>query len=243
MDDFFLVHCIFTKLAWLVSWSVVVRNKMYIFVSLPSNSLKMNDKKHCRIWIEPMSREEFLGKEKPLTISYSIYSAPFGRVLIASTSKGVCFLMPAAMKWEPEETLRKHFPKARFRCRTVTLHKKALLLLRHRYDKVPSLCLHLYGTPFQMEVWRDLLSIPVGMVTTYQHIADRIGRPKSARPVGQAVGANPVMYIVPCHRVVCTDGTLGGFRWGISRKVKLLNEEAKTTAKTDGHQRWEPTLF
>jgi len=190
-----------------------------------------------------MSREEFSGKGKPLTISYSIYVAPFGRVLIASTAKGICFLMPAAMKWEPEATLRRHFPKARFRCRTVALHKKALSLLRQRYDKVPSLCLHLYGTPFQMEVWRDLLSIPVGMVTTYQHIAYRIGRPKSARPVGQAVGANPVMYIVPCHRVVRTDGSLGGFRWGISRKIKFLNEEAKAATKVAGGKKWEPTLF
>ena len=161
----------------------------------------------------------------------------------ASTAKGVCFLMPAAVKWEPEATFRRHFPKAKFRCRAVAMHKKALLLLRRRYDKVSSLCLHLYGTPFQLEVWRDLLSIPVGMVTTYQHIADRIGRPKSARPVGQAVGANPVMHIVPCHRVVRTDGSLGGFRWGISRKIKFLNEEAQATATADGHQRWEPTLF
>lgn len=203
----------------------------------------MNDKKKCRVWIEPMSREEFLGKAKPLTINYSIYAAPFGRVLIASTAKGICFLMPAAMKWEPEETLKKHFPKARLRCRTVALHKKALLLLRRRYDKVSSLCLHLYGTPFQMAVWSDLLSIPVGMLTTYQHIADRISRPKSARPVGQAVGANPVMHIVPCHRVVRKDGSLGGFRWGISLKIKFLNAEAQSTTKSAGHQRWEPTLF
>ena len=243
MDDFFLVHCIFTKLAWLVSWSVVVRNKMYIFVSLPSNLLKMNDKKHCRIWIEPMSREEFLGKEKPLTISYSIQSAPIGRVLIASTPKGICFLMPAAKKWEPEETLQRHFPKARLRHRVVALHKKALLLLRRHYDRVPSLCLHLYGTPFQLEVWRDLLTIPNGMVTTYRHIAERIHRPKAARPVGQAVGANPVMCIVPCHRVVCTNGTLGGYRWDVSRKIKLLNMEAKSSVKTEGLQSWEPTLF
>lgn len=213
------------------------------YVPLPSNSPEMNDKKQCRVWIEPMTREEFLAKGQPLTINYSIYAAPFGRVLIASTSKGICFLMPAAMKWEPEATLRRHFPKAKFRCKTVALHKKALLLLRHRYDKVPSLCLHLYGTPFQLDVWRDLLSIPVGMVTTYQHIADRIGRPKSARPVGQAVGANPVMYIVPCHRVVRSDGSLGGFRWGISRKIKFLNDEAQAATKVAGHKKWEPTLF
>ena len=190
-----------------------------------------------------MSRDEFLGKEKPLAINYSIYSAPFGRVLIASTTKGVCFLMPAVLKWEPEATLRRHFPKAKFRCRAVALHKKALLLLRRRYDKVSSLCLHLYGTSFQLEVWRDLLTIPNGMVTTYLHIAERIHRPKAARPVGQAVGANPVMCIVPCHRVVCTNGTLGGYRWDISRKIKLLNMEAKSNTKTEGLQSWEPTLF
>ena len=203
----------------------------------------MNDKKQCRVWIEPMSREEFLGKGKPLTISYSIYAAPFGRVLIASTPKGICLLMPAAMKWEPEATLRRHFPKARFRCRTVALHKKALSLLRQRCDKVSSLCLHLYGTPFQLEVWRDLLPIPEGMVTTYGHIAERIGRPKAARSVGQAVGANPVMCIVPCHRVVCSNGTIGGYRWGVFRKIKLLNGEAKFNAKSSGLQNWEPTLF
>ena len=162
----------------------------------------MNDKKHCRIWIEPMSREEFSGREKPLTISYSIQSAPVGRVLIASTPKGVCFLMRAAEKWEPEATLRRHFPKARFRNRVVALHKKALLLLRRRDDKVPSLCLHLYGTPFQLEVWRDLLSIPSGMVTTYRHIAERIHRPRAARPVGQAVGRILADACVSCPPAV-----------------------------------------
>ena len=202
--------------------------------------LKMNE---IKVWIEPMTPEEFAGVQKPLTINYSIQSAPFGRVLVASTAKGVCFLMPAAMKWSPVETLKRHFPKAKFRCRTVALHRKALLLLRRRYDKVSDLCLHLYGTPFQLEVWRDLLTIPDGMVTTYGHIAERIRRPRAARPVGQAVGANPVMCIVPCHRVVCSNGTLGGYRWDVSRKIKLLNLEAQSNAKSAGLQSWEPTLF
>ena len=81
------------------------------------------------------------------------------------------------------------------------------------------------------------------MVTTYGHIAERIHRPKAARPVGQAVGANPVMCIVPCHRVVRTDGTLGGYRWDVSRKIKLLNMEAQSSTKSAGLQKWEPTLF
>lgn len=205
--------------------------------------LGMNEKNPCTVWVEPMTREEFMGKGKPLTINYSIQNAPFGRVLVASTHKGICFLMPAAMKWEPVKTLKRHFPRARFRCRAVAAHRHAVLLLRQRYDKVPNLCLHLYGTPFQLEVWRDLLTVPVGMVTTYQNIADRIHRPKSARPVGQAVGANPVMCLVPCHRVVRTNGTLGGYRWDVSKKIKLLNQEARGTRKTQGHHGWEPTLF
>ncbi|MBO7445898.1 MAG: methylated-DNA--[protein]-cysteine S-methyltransferase [Bacteroidales bacterium] len=203
----------------------------------------MNEMNPCKVWVEPMTREEFMGKGKPLTINYSIQTAPFGRVLVASTAKGICLLMPAAMKWEPVQTLKRHFPKARIRYRAVALHKKALLLLRHRHEKVHQLCLHLYGTPFQIEVWRDLLDIPVGMVTTYQNIANRIGRPKSARPVGQAVGANPVMCLVPCHRVVRTNGTLGGYRWDVSRKIKLLNQEAQQSSKDQGHISWEPTLF
>lgn len=205
--------------------------------------LKLLEMTEIKVWIEPMTREEFLGEGKPLTINYSIQSAPFGRVLVASSSKGICFLMPAAMKWSPVETLKRHFPKAKFRCRTVALHRKALLLLRRRYDKVAELCLHLYGTPFQIEVWRDLLTVPVGQVTTYQNIATRIRRPKAARPVGQAVAANPVMCIVPCHRVICSNGTIGGYRWDVARKVKFLNQEAKECVRASGHQRWEPTLF
>lgn len=203
----------------------------------------MNGFMQRRIWVEPMTREEFLGIKKPLVIHYSFQTVPGGRVLVASTPKGVCFLMPAAHKWLPEETLKSHFPHARLRHRSVELHKKAAWLLKQRCDKVRDLCLHLYGTPFQLDVWRDLLQIPAGKVTTYLNIAKRIHRPKAARPVGQAVSANPVMYIVPCHRVVCTNGKLGGYHWGIVRKVKYLNMEAHIAPKENGLKNWEPTLF
>lgn len=190
-----------------------------------------------------MTHEEFMGAGKRLTIHYSFQTVPGGRVLVASTAKGICLLMPGAMKWLPVETLKRHFPHAQIRHRAVAAHRKAAWLLKGRSDKVDELCLHLHGTPFQLDVWRDLLQIPVGKVTTYLSIAQRIGRPKSARPVGQAVSANPIMYIVPCHRVVCSNGKLGGYRWDVSRKVKFLNQEAISTPKEDGVFSWEPTLF
>ncbi len=193
--------------------------------------------------IEPMSQDEFMGKTKRLVISYSIITVPTGRFLVASTAKGICYLMPAAAQWMPMDVLRKQFPKAQFRCKNTELHRKAALLLKLRFNKVRNLNLHLYGTEFQLSVWQDLLTIPIGKVTTYLNIAKRIGRPKAARPVGQAVGGNPVMYIIPCHRVICSNGKLGGYHWGISKKIKFLNKEAQSSQRVEGVSNWEPTLF
>lgn len=195
------------------------------------------------IRIIPMSRGEFSGKEKRLTINYCLVNVASHRYLIASTSKGICYLMPGEMRWEPIEQLKRHFPHAYFRCRQVELHRKAVWLLKRKPEKAGRLDLHLWGTGFQLAVWQDMLNIPSGMVTTYLNIARRIGLPKAARPVGGAVGSNPVMYLIPCHRVICTSGKLGGYRWGINRKIKFLNQEARTFTRTEGKSHWEPTLF
>lgn len=152
-------------------------------------------------------------------------------------------MMPGDMKWNPVETLKKHFPKAHFRCQKVAIHKMVAQLLRNRPVKDKELVLHIYGTPFQLAVWTDLLQIPSGKVTTYLNIAQRIGNPKAARPVGQAVGSNPVMCLIPCHRVICSNGKLGGFRWGVERKIKFLNKEARSSHKIKNVSNWEPTLF
>lgn len=81
------------------------------------------------------------------------------------------------------------------------------------------------GTMFQRKVWMDLLKIPAGTTETYQQIAERIGEPKSVRAIGNAVGANPIAIIIPCHRVVRSDGKIGGYRWGEGVKRKLLDRE------------------
>ncbi|MFM8519478.1 MAG: methylated-DNA--[protein]-cysteine S-methyltransferase [Solirubrobacterales bacterium] len=81
------------------------------------------------------------------------------------------------------------------------------------------------GTPFQEAVWEELTEIPRGEVLTYSEVALRIGRPNAVRAVGSACGANPVALLIPCHRVVASDGSLGGYRWGVERKVKILTAE------------------
>lgn len=92
-------------------------------------------------------------------------------------------------------------------------------------DPIP---LALYGTPWQRQVWRALLSIPPGETTSYRDIAERVCTPKASRAVGAAVGANPVSWLIPCHRVLAADGKLTGYHWGVDRKRTMLAYEAAT---------------
>ncbi len=87
--------------------------------------------------------------------------------------------------------------------------------------------LWLVGTAFQRCVWQALRRVPRGETVSYGELARKIGRPKASRAVGAAVGANPIAYVVPCHRVVRADGGLGGFRWGLERKRSLLRAEGR----------------
>ncbi|MBE9045256.1 methylated-DNA--[protein]-cysteine S-methyltransferase [Pleurocapsales cyanobacterium LEGE 10410] len=82
------------------------------------------------------------------------------------------------------------------------------------------------GTNFQIQVWRALLKIPFGEITAYQAVAEMINRPTATRAVGNAVGKNPIAYLIPCHRVIRGSGELGGYRWGMERKTALLGWEA-----------------
>lgn len=96
--------------------------------------------------------------------------------------------------------------------------------------------LHVKGTNFQIQVWRALLHIPFGNLTTYQKLAQAIGRPTAARAIGNAVGANPVSYLIPCHRVIRGSGALGGYRWGLERKTAILGWEASHNANRESER-------
>jgi AraC family transcriptional regulator of adaptative response/methylated-DNA-[protein]-cysteine methyltransferase len=101
----------------------------------------------------------------------------------------------------------------------------AQLFVNRLQDDDPGYSLKPLGTPFQIQVWEALRTIPKGKTTTYAAIAEQIGNPKAVRAVGTAIGANPIGFLIPCHRVVRTDGGLGGFRWGLELKKKMLELE------------------
>jgi O-6-methylguanine DNA methyltransferase len=98
--------------------------------------------------------------------------------------------------------------------------------------------LDLRGTPFQVAVWRALLDIPYGEVRTYGEVARAVGRPRAARPVGVAVGKNPVAIVVPCHRVIGADGTMTGYAGGLAMKGRLLEREGRVDVRMVGHARF-----
>lgn len=102
------------------------------------------------------------------------------------------------------------------------------LIFRHKYDPP----LKIRGTAFQRSVWKVLQGIALGKTISYQDIATAIGKPKAVRAVGSAVGANPVSYLIPCHRVIRSDGSLGGYRWGLALKKLLLEEERRVAASS-----------
>ena len=162
-----------------------------------------------------------------MEITYTLSDCPLGRLLVASTTKGLCMISIGKTDREMEKRLATAFPgSARNR------NDKAMSKLRRAVeDRIggkrleEELPLVLHGTPFQVSVWKEMLKIPAGSTRSYGEVARRIGRPKAFRAVAQACGANPVPIVVPCHRVVASGGKLGGYTGGIEKKLALLANE------------------
>lgn len=175
-----------------------------------------------------------------LVINYSFQSSPFGEVIIASTVKGVCYLgIVEKSRQGAYITLAGKFSAAKFVAKADELQQNAMRVFiderGDNHDEVESILtfsdessqirLHLMGTSFQLSVWKALLEIPYGATTTYGDIAAKIHNPQACRAVGSAVGANPVAYIIPCHRVICSTGEIGNYHWGKEIKVAMLKGE------------------
>ena len=161
-------------------------------------------------------------------VYYSRFDSPFGHVFVASTSKGVCLVSFSRItETKFLSLLRKRFQKDIMRNDKVLANvKKGLLDYFNGCPvrfKVP-LDLSI-GTQFQRKVWRKVREIPYGELRSYKWVARSIGSAYASRAVGNAVGRNPVAPIVPCHRVICSDGSLGGYTSGIAIKKRLLNLE------------------
>ena len=186
--------------------------------------------------IEGMTPAEYKNGGKNLHIFYSFADSPFGVLMTASTTKGVCY-----MAFEDEEgaafrQLVAKFPQASFQQKQDLFQEDARYIFQNDWNELQQIKLHLKGTAFQLKVWESLLKIPMGKVATYSSIAQQIGNPKASRAVGTAVGQNPVAFLIPCHRVIQASGLLGGYRWGTTRKTAMIGwESAKTQEKNIKH--------
>ncbi|MEJ2059038.1 MAG: methylated-DNA--[protein]-cysteine S-methyltransferase [Gammaproteobacteria bacterium] len=180
------------------------------------------------VHLEAVTPGEYKTGGAGLSIDYAVHDSPFGNAFIATTPRGVCNLafLERDEVHEHLADLRKQWPQAEINeNRERTLPVMDALFGNGTTPERP-LSLFVAGTNFQTRVWKALLNIPPGKVASYNQIANAIGHPNAARAVGNAVGANPIALLIPCHRVLRQNGDLGGYHWGEARKHAILAWEA-----------------
>ena len=176
--------------------------------------------------IEGMTPAEFKNGGKNLCINYSFAESPFGNIMVASTSKGICHLTFFEEEQQAFETLQSQFPNALFNQTLDLIQQNALFIFTQDWQKIQQVKLHLKGTAFQLKVWETLLKIPMGQLATYGTMAKHIHNPNASRAAGTAIGSNPVAFLIPCHRVIQSTGAFGGYKWGATRKTAIIGWEA-----------------
>ncbi|MEL6373562.1 MAG: bifunctional helix-turn-helix domain-containing protein/methylated-DNA--[protein]-cysteine S-methyltransferase [Pseudomonadota bacterium] len=180
---------------------------------------------------EAMTPGTYARRGEGLDIAYGFHASPFGTVLIMVTDLGVAGLAFADDDGEVSRAatladMTRRWPRARYSEapeRTVRFAQQIFEGVTSPHDPVK---LVLIGTDFELRVWECLLKIPMGRAVSYADIARHLQMPKAARAVGSAVGRNPISFVVPCHRVLRGDGSLGGYHWGLTRKRALIGWEA-----------------
>jgi len=175
--------------------------------------------------IEGMTPAEYKNGGKNLEINFSFAESPFGNIIVASTQKGVCFMAFAEDEERGFEDLKHKFPNAAFSRKLDLAQQNALFIFQNDWSKLSEIKLHLKGTDFQLKVWETLLKIPMGQLSTYGSIAQKIEKPNASRAVGTAIGSNPVAFLIPCHRVIQSSGIFGGYMWGNTRKTAIIGWE------------------
>ncbi len=178
------------------------------------------------IHIEGMTPGEYKNGGKDLFIHYDFAVSPFGNLLIASTSKGICYMAFEEDEEQAVFRLKHKFPNANLQCKTDINQQQALSIFSNAQQGLAEIKLHLKGTPFQLKVWEALLKIPWGRLSTYGSIARQTGNPDASRAVGTAIGSNPVAFLIPCHRVIQASGLVGGYMWGNIRKTAIIGWES-----------------
>jgi AraC family transcriptional regulator of adaptative response/methylated-DNA-[protein]-cysteine methyltransferase len=176
--------------------------------------------------IEGMTPGEYKDGGENLVINYNLAESPFGKLVVASTPKGICHLTFEEDEPQALSSVRLRFPNAEYRQVVDKFQQDALFIFQHDWSQLSQIKLHLTGTAFQLKVWQALLKIPMGNLATYGSIAQEIDSPKASRAVGTAIGKNPIAFLIPCHRVIQSSGNVGGYRWGGTRKSAMIGWEA-----------------
>src|SRR6266446_4728864 len=164
---------------------------------------------------------------RDMKIGYAIAKSSLGRVLVGATERGVSAVYLGDAEAKLVEELREEYPKAEITAAGDSFERWVKEIVQRVEGNPPrlELPLDLQATAFQRRVWQELQRIPRGSTRTYTQVARALGSPKSVRAVARACATNPVSIVVPCHRVIREDGSLAGYRWGLSRKEQLLAQE------------------
>ena len=175
------------------------------------------------ISIEAVTPGEYKSGGDNLEIKFGIHPSPFGNMLIAITARGICNISFCNIDIKTAKNiLRVYWPEANLFFSNKETQSIATKIFEQRFNAKKPLSLYVQGTNFQINVWRALLDIQVGEFKSYGDIAKKIDKPKAYRAVGTAVGANPIAYFIPCHRVIQSSGKIGKYRWGSTRKRAIL---------------------
>jgi AraC family transcriptional regulator of adaptative response/methylated-DNA-[protein]-cysteine methyltransferase len=178
------------------------------------------------VTLEAMTPGEIRAGGVGVSIRHGIADTPFGTAFIAETQRGLCRLafIDGSSGAKELTVLRDLWPRARF----VRDDARAKTLVETIWgNKTATVPLAVCGTNFQVQVWRALLELDATESVTYSALARRLGMPDGARAVGNAVGANPIAWVIPCHRVLRAGGQLGGYRWGVARKQMIRRWEER----------------
>ncbi|MCC5780840.1 bifunctional helix-turn-helix domain-containing protein/methylated-DNA--[protein]-cysteine S-methyltransferase [Nitratireductor sp. B36] len=185
---------------------------------------------------EAISPGEYKARGAGLTMRYGFHLSPFGQALVMVTERGLAglaFCDPGDERAAFED-MASRWPNADYEeDMAATAPYAARVFDPSRWRAEEPLRVVLIGTDFQVRVWDALLKIPMGRACAYSDIAERIGKPTASRAVGAAVGANPVSFVVPCHRAVGKSGALTGYHWGLTRKRAILGWEAGQLCQAD----------
>jgi AraC family transcriptional regulator of adaptative response/methylated-DNA-[protein]-cysteine methyltransferase len=176
--------------------------------------------------IEGMTPAEYKNGGKALSINFSYAETPFGHIIVASTGKGICYMAFADDKDTAFNELYAQFPNASYYQVVDMAQQNALNIFKSDWSQLSQIKLHLKGTDFQLKVWEALLKIPTGGLNTYSSVANTVKLPNASRAVGSAIGANPVAFLIPCHRVIKSTGEFGQYHWGANRKTAMIGWEA-----------------